>query len=264
MGSEWSAPAVASSRLVPESLSVTSLVSYVRCPKQFYWTVVRPLPRQPSQAATLGTAVHRWIEGRADPQLSIFGSADASTADASTAGSADGAATGVGSTTRIDRLRQSFLASRYAAQTPERVEAAFLLTLADRVVRGRVDAAYRHDDGRLELVDYKTGRPPIDGDPGANIQLDLYALAAIGPWGADPRQLQTSYCYLRVDGAAEIVTYDWTDARDAVVHDTLERATQGIRDQRFDPNTGSWCRRCEFASCCPAGTRFLAGSGSTL
>ena len=157
-----------------------------------------------------------------------------------------------------------FLASRYADQTPERVEAAFLLTLGDRVVRGRVDAAFRHADGRLELVDYKTGRPPDDGDPGANIQLDLYALAAVGPWGADPGQLQTSYCYLRVEGAPEIVTYDWTDARDTLVRETLDRASRGIRNERFDPNTGSWCRRCEFASVCPAGARFVAGSGSTL
>jgi DNA helicase II / ATP-dependent DNA helicase PcrA len=56
-------PAVA--RAAPPALSVTGLVTYARCPKQFYWSVVRPLPRRSSAAARLGTEIHRWIEQRA-------------------------------------------------------------------------------------------------------------------------------------------------------------------------------------------------------
>ncbi|MDQ3765929.1 MAG: PD-(D/E)XK nuclease family protein, partial [Actinomycetota bacterium] len=47
-----------------QSLSVSSLVQLSRCPKQFHWTVVRPLPRRPSAAARLGHDIHRWIEIR--------------------------------------------------------------------------------------------------------------------------------------------------------------------------------------------------------
>src|SRR5438093_218001 len=38
-------------RAAPSALSVTALVSLARCPKQFWWSVVRPLPRRPSPAA---------------------------------------------------------------------------------------------------------------------------------------------------------------------------------------------------------------------
>src|SRR5207237_1012401 len=65
-------PPAAPTRTAPTALSVTSLVSYARCPKQFYWSVVRPLPRQSSAAARLGTEVHRWIEQRAGRQLALL------------------------------------------------------------------------------------------------------------------------------------------------------------------------------------------------
>src|SRR5947209_16491465 len=65
-------PPTAPTRSAPTALSVTSLVTYARCPKQFYWSVVRPLPRQSSAAARLGTEVHRWIEQRAGRQLALL------------------------------------------------------------------------------------------------------------------------------------------------------------------------------------------------
>ena len=59
------------------------------------------------------------------------------------------------------RLKASFLASPYAGLDPVKVEAPFALAVADggeHLVRGRIDAVYERD-GRLELVDFKTGRP---------------------------------------------------------------------------------------------------------
>ena len=67
-------PGAALGRPVPVALSATSIVTYARCPRQFQWTVVRPLPRRPSAAANLGTAIHRWIEdlgSRQPPRLAI-------------------------------------------------------------------------------------------------------------------------------------------------------------------------------------------------
>jgi DNA helicase-2/ATP-dependent DNA helicase PcrA len=51
------------------------------------------------------------------------------------------------------------------------VEAPFQLVLGDRVVRGRIDAVYRTDDG-YDVVDWKTGRTSADA-----VQLAVYRLA---------------------------------------------------------------------------------------
>ncbi|MCA1842548.1 MAG: ATP-dependent helicase, partial [Actinobacteria bacterium] len=182
--------ATAPPRRVPPALSVSGLVTYARCPRKFYWSVVRPLPRRSSASARLGTTVHRWIEQRAGRQLSLID------AEEPTEDDADGLPAGEGA---ASALKASFLASPWADLDPERVEAPFVLVAGEHVVRGRIDAVYQRD-GRLELVDFKTGRAAAMGDRPATLQLNLYGLAAVDTWGADPDRLRTTYCYLRQDG----------------------------------------------------------------
>ena len=49
----------------PRILSVSQVLDYARCPRDFYWSVVRPLPSAPKPAARLGSVVHRLLERRA-------------------------------------------------------------------------------------------------------------------------------------------------------------------------------------------------------
>ena len=230
-------------RSAPATLSVTGLVTYARCPKQFFWSVVRPLPRRSSAAARLGTEVHRWIQQRSDRQLSLIEpeaddqlDPDELPADAGLRGG----------------LQASFLASAWAELDPVRVEAPFLLALGSHVVRGRIDAVYERD-GRLELVDFKTGRHVAGGDGSSGVQLDLYGLAAVDTWGAEPARLRTTYCWLRPGEAPLVESTDWTPAMvdevRARVVDTLDRVAAG----RFAPTPGAWCRSCDFLAVCPAG-----------
>jgi DNA helicase-2/ATP-dependent DNA helicase PcrA len=178
----------ADDRAAPSALSVTALVSLARCPKQFWWSVVRPLPRRPSPAARLGTAVHRWIEQRSDRQLTLL------EPDPDEPG-------------RVGAWQDSFLATPYADLDPVRVEAPFVLAVAGRLVRGRVDAVYERD-GRFEVVDFKTGRPPSAGDPGGRTQIDIYGLAAVEAWRVEAATIRTTYCYLKPDAEPELVTED--------------------------------------------------------
>jgi DNA helicase II / ATP-dependent DNA helicase PcrA len=211
-------PPAAPARTAPTALSVTSLVSYARCPKQFYWSIVRPLPRQSSAAARLGTEVHRWIEQRAGRQLALL---DPETDDGR---DPDAVPTGID----VRRaLQQSFLDSTYAELDPARVEAPFVVVVGGRMVRGRIDAVYERD-GRTELVDFKTGSRPAPGDASARTQLDLYGMAAIDTWGVEPNSLRTSYCYLRADGPAEIDAVDWDDTILGAVRARLGRALDGL------------------------------------
>ncbi|MDQ1374128.1 MAG: ATP-dependent helicase UvrD/PcrA, partial [Actinomycetota bacterium] len=239
---EASLPAVtgAESRPPPGAVSVTSLVSYARCPRQFYWSDVRPLPRMSSTAAALGTSVHRWIEQRAGRALSLFEPEPDLPA-----------ATGV-----VAGLQDSFLASPYAELEPVKVEAPFLLVVDGRIVRGRVDAAYERD-GRFEVVDFKTGRTPAAGDPSAYAQLDLYAVAAVDAWGVDPEKLRTTYCYLRSDGAAVLDGRDWTAAGVDAVRERLGATLARIGMAQYPVHAGAWCERCDFLTFCREGQATL-------
>jgi DNA helicase-2/ATP-dependent DNA helicase PcrA len=246
-GAEALAPA-ASLRPTPAAFSVTGLVGYARCPLSYYWTDVRPLPRISSAAARLGTEVHRWIEERAGRQLVLLESEELEVLDLAGDGDGDGSgAPGVAAA-----LRASFLASPFADLDPVKVEAPFVLVVDGRLVRGRIDAAYERD-GRLDLVDFKTGRQYQPGDPSAQVQLDLYALAAVETWRADPERLRTTYCWLRTDGPAIVESHDWTAADVDRVRASLGAALAGITAARYPANPGTWCARCDHLPFCRDG-----------
>ncbi|MDQ4067950.1 MAG: PD-(D/E)XK nuclease family protein, partial [Actinomycetota bacterium] len=221
-------------------------VTYARCPKQFYWTVVRPLPRRSSGAARIGTEIHRWIEQRAGRQLSLIEPDRDDLDDDSDADRPPGG----GHVTAA--LRASFLASPWASLDPVKAEAPFVLAVGGHLVRGRVDAVYERD-GRLELVDFKTGRPAGEGDRAAGTQLDLYGLAAVDTWRADPDRLRTTYCYLRTDGPPVVLETDWDAATLGGVRRRLAATLDALAEARFAPTPGAWCRGCDFLSFCPAG-----------
>lgn len=259
IGFELAAPAAAPVLVAPpRSLPVTALVSLGRCPRQFHWTHVRPMPRRASAAAQLGTAVHRWIEERAGRQLSLFPDPSA---DDEPVGS--GLADDTGDVldaadrqpSREKRLRDSFLASPYAALDPVRVEHPVALASGTLLLRGRVDAAYQHQ-GVLDVVDFKTGRLPFEGEGGTDVQLDLYGLAAVDTWGADPSALRTSTVHLRADGPPIVRSTQWTPDRVPQVRAAFDAAAASISAGVNHPRSGPWCAGCPVGDFCAEGRPF--------
>ena len=156
-------------------------------------------------------------------------------------------------------FRLAFLSTPYAALTPSRVEAAFLIHTGGRVVRGRIDAVYERE-GRTELVDWKTGSPPAPGDPSASTQLELCALAAVDQWRLEPSKLRTTYAYLHADGSHDLVSEDWDPPRVARSRTALARVAAGLDERRFDAHPGAWCNGCDYRLVCPAATTVAATS----
>ncbi|MGW3070998.1 PD-(D/E)XK nuclease family protein, partial [Streptomyces sp. NPDC001130] len=70
------------------------------------------------------------------------------------------------------------------------------LALAGRVVRGRIDAVYKHGDGdetTYEIVDWKTSRTRT-ADP---LQLAVYRLAWAEQQGVPPESVTAAFLYVR-------------------------------------------------------------------
>jgi DNA helicase II / ATP-dependent DNA helicase PcrA len=237
---------------MPATIAVGGIVDYARCPKRFYWSVVRPLPRFSGPAARIGTDIHRWIERRSSGQTSLIDLDEPPDLTPEELAGEPG---------RMERLRQAYLGSRFAGLVPLFAERAFLLHLDGFVVSGRIDAIYGEPDGRWEVVDYKTGRRPVDPeDPVTRLQLDVYALACADVWHKRSEDLRLVYLYL-----AEGVEDAW-EAED--VEETRARALSSLRSMaegRFDPTPGRHCGYCDFLSFCDAGREHVgrerAGSG---
>jgi DNA helicase-2/ATP-dependent DNA helicase PcrA len=230
----------------PTSLSVSGLLDYQRCPKLFYWSQVRPLPRRPSPAARLGSEVHRWIELESRGQATLIDVdelPDLSTEER------------LAEPGQEATLKAAFKRSRFAERVPLYVERPFLLWVDGLVIGGRIDAVFGDPDGPWEVVDYKTGRVPTDEDPMSGFQLDLYGLACVEIWGKRPEELTLTYFYLAEEKQVRRAAGDPEETRARI-----RKALAGIVGERYDPTPSERCRWCDFLSFCNAGRAFVGES----
>jgi DNA helicase-2/ATP-dependent DNA helicase PcrA len=214
----------------PRVLSVSQVLVYARCPRDFYWSVVRPLPAPPPRpAARLGSVVHRLLERRARglPDLVDL---DGLGADRPARVAEPGL---------VERAVRNFEATPYAQLPPPDAEVGVVLRVGPWAVRGRIDAIYRTDAG-VELVDWKTGRR-ADSNPLGLDQLGIYALALRELGQLPPEGCVASYCYLGGD-APRIDPYDWGPAELDRQRALLEAALAALEGGDFD-------RRCGLPSC---------------
>ena len=134
------------------TVSVGGVIDYARCPKRFYWTAVRPLPRFSGPAARIGTEVHRWIERRAMRS----GGAARGGRRARPHERGTGRRTGQGRTAERGVPGQPFRRK----VTPLHAERPFLLRLEGFAVGGRIDAVYGESGGPVGGRGLEDGSPP--------------------------------------------------------------------------------------------------------
>jgi DNA helicase-2/ATP-dependent DNA helicase PcrA len=231
---------------LPTVVSASGVIDYARCPRRFYWSSVRPLPRFSGPAARIGTEVHRWIERRSSGQASLLELDEPPDLTVEELAGEPG---------KLERLRRAFLDSRFADMVPLYAERAFILSIGGYRIAGRIDAIYGSEDGPWEVVDWKTGRKPDADDPLAGMQLDVYGLACVEIWGRRPEDISLTYLYLAGGGEESRPMGDPAEVRAAV-----QRALEGIGGAAFDPTPGEHCRFCDFRPFCEAGRAWLATS----
>ncbi|MEU9237304.1 UvrD-helicase domain-containing protein [Streptomyces subrutilus] len=171
---------------LPAALSASQLLRLAADEQGFARDLARPMPKPPQPAARQGTRFHAWVESRFDelplPLLDVLDPAtELPGSDQEVADEAD-----------LDSLKAAFERSEYADRPPHRMEAPVQLTLAGRVIRGRIDAVYRTDTG-YEIVDWKTGRT-TEADP---LQLAVYRLAWAEATGTPLEQVTAAFLHVR-------------------------------------------------------------------
>ncbi|MCF1507981.1 ATP-dependent helicase [Streptomyces glomeratus] len=171
---------------LPPSLTASQVLRLAADPDGLAQELARPMPRPPQPAARRGTRFHAWVEARFEElRLPMLEPEELPGSEAEIADERD-----------LEALKGAFEHTPYAQRTPYRVEAPFQLAIAGRVVRGRIDAVYRTDDGdgtSYEIVDWKTGRTRT-GDP---LQLALYRLAWAEQQNVPLDTVKAAFLYVR-------------------------------------------------------------------
>jgi len=167
---------------------------YVTDPASVASALRRPMPERPYRATRLGTLFHSWVEDR----YGVRGSIEALDAFEIESDGADESPLEI---EQLRSLQETFERSPWATLTPVEVERELHLPLDDRIIVCKLDAVYRLDDGRYQVVDWKTGKAPRDSRDleDKQLQLALYRQAYAEWKGIDPQQIDAVFYYVADD-----------------------------------------------------------------
>jgi DNA helicase-2/ATP-dependent DNA helicase PcrA len=148
--------------LLPERLSVSTLIALRDNPSELALAIRRPMPRHSDRYAKRGTQFHLWVERYYGAQTlfddEIFDAMEELDSE-------------------LSGLQEKWLASEWAQRQPIAIEEGFELVIEGLVLRGRIDAVYQNGE-RYQVVDWKTGKVKEGEDLEiASLQLAMYRIA---------------------------------------------------------------------------------------
>jgi len=164
----------------PINLNVTRTIEIAQDKNKFAQRLLRPMPRAPFVETKRGTQFHLWVENhyRHPTLLDPFDMPGSLGSEAL-------------SDQDLKTMQKNFLASKWADLKPLALEWEFDVKLANRYVRGRIDAVFEID-GRIVIIDWKTGKKENSNE----LQLSIYRHAWAIRKSVDPNKIDVAFVYL--------------------------------------------------------------------
>jgi DNA helicase-2/ATP-dependent DNA helicase PcrA len=232
-------------------LSASAVESYQRCGLQFKLDRDWRLAAKPAAAMQYGATMHRVLKtyfdsvGLGRPKtdeelIEIF--------------RRDLAEAGIQETYQRELYEQlgvaqllDFLAT--ARESPPQVldtEQTFDIRVGATTVIGRIDRIDARADGRVDIVDYKTGKARDQKSCDESLQLSLYTIAAHEKWG---HKVGSVIFYNLENNVPVVTTRDEAQLLKARL--AVTEAAEGIAAGRFEAKRGMHCSFCAYRSLCP-------------
>lgn len=248
----------------PRTLSPSKVSAFTSCPLAFRFSQIERRPEPPSEPAVKGTLVHAALErlfwhhpgGERTPEAASYELARAweelqDDKEVVELALDDEAAAAF--VTDAQHLIDNYfrLEDPNEARTVG-VELGVETKLDGLRLRGIIDRLDVLPDGRLIVVDYKTGRTPSERfERGSLGGVQTYALLCESMLGQAPAEVRL--LYLREPVAITAVASEQTirgqRKRAVAVWTAIERACDS---EDFRPHVGPLCNYCSFKSACPA------------
>jgi putative RecB family exonuclease len=246
----------------PTSLSPSRASDFTTCPLLFRFRSIDRLPEDPAPAAIRGTLVHQALEDLFDlpapERVPAAAEALARAAfDALLVQDPVAAAAVAGPEGQAPELRP-LLDAYFTLEDPRRLEPharelPMQVALEESFeIRGFIDRVDRAPDGRIRIIDYKTGKSPRPAyQDKAMFQMRFYGLAWWRLHGEIPTRLQLLYL-----GDGRALTHDpdesallATERRILALRDAISAAADA---ELFAPTPSRLCDWCSYKALCPA------------
>ncbi len=123
----------------------------------------------------------------------------------------------------------------------------------DVIVTGRMDQVNRIAGDKVEIIDYKTGKPKDEKAAAKDLQLGVYALAAREVLDLDPVRL---VFYNLMTNEAVASTRDAKALKET--KDKIAEVADQIRAREFSAKPGFGCGFCDYKPLCPAHEQLIS------
>lgn len=179
--------------------TATDMVHLLETPHEFILNQRRPIPRQPTRAARLGTLVHSRIANYFGQPLTLdLDSINENETDPDVPSLRP---TSGASSVEEDRLYHAFEQSRWANFAPLGIEESLEIVVGGKIVRCTIDAVLdtstAPSNSPVTIVDWKTGRRPTGQLlESRELQLALYRLAWARHAGIPVSDIGACFVYL--------------------------------------------------------------------
>lgn len=238
--------------------SPSKLAAFQTCPRFYAFRYIWKIPSRIRANQSFGSSMHRALQAlyqAGGPQGRTVEELQAQLARSwSNAGYADA------QEAEAELRRGQELLVRYASTWAQEASIPFLqekrlsAPYRDVVFLGVIDRVDRARDGSLHVIDYKSGWSPADGriPVPSRWQLALYHHLLQVKFAEAPGHHSIHYLANDVRLKLDTTTDRVEDLLEAA-YDVAVAIREAIGGQRFDPQVGRHCHRCDYLSRCAEG-----------
>jgi len=237
---------------LPRPLSHSSISMYQECPLRYKFKYVDNLPEKPKHFFSFGQSMHKSLEFfygvKALPAPSLEELLKHYEENWVSVGYRDEAQEAQYFQDGKDILSGYYRRHRASYRIPYFVEYEFQISVDGVPVTGKVDRIDRFDDGRLSVLDYKTGKA-LPGDRIlVDAQLTMYQMACESLLGAEVGRLTFYHLPTHKEHTAGRRSQAQLQELRLRIKDTAESIAAG----RFEPRPAERvCQWCDYKTFCP-------------
>jgi DNA helicase-2/ATP-dependent DNA helicase PcrA len=238
-------------------LSYSQIETFDTCPLQYRYRYIQRIPVTPSGALSFGDAIHKTLfafykaakEGKNPTKKDLLKILEENWSSVGYASKAH--------EMKMKKQGEEILANFYEKaydpkHLPKDLEQMFTIKISPNFkIGGKIDRVDELPDGKLEIIDYKTGKVPSEEKIDKNLQMTIYALAAQdeGIYGRNPEEVILSFYFLDTQ---EKISLQRTRQQLEEAKKVLLSKKKEIESSDFSPKPSNLCDFCEFRLLCEA------------
>jgi DNA helicase-2/ATP-dependent DNA helicase PcrA len=137
-------------------------------------------------------------------------------------------------------------------QKPLSLEQVFKISLNSNLkLGGKIDRVDNLQEGRIEIIDYKTGKKPKEKEIRENLQMTVYALAATdsGIYNKKSSEVVLSFYFFET---FEKISSTRTDQDLQSAKEKIIKTAKEIENSSFEPKVSNLCDFCDYRMICKA------------